>query len=201
MKIWTIVPVKPLKNGKSRLSDLLDDIQRENLNTYLLERTLKILKQIEKIEQIIVVSDDETVLETVAKMNCFPVRESLEHDLNPAIQQAFDIARERGAEQVLILPADLPLVTVEDVCLLLEKAGEKLIVISPDRHEKGTNALVLPTNAPFQFEYGEESFQRHQSVVKELGMTLKIVNNPDIGFDIDTPQDFIELESKLENRF
>ena len=44
MTIWAIVPVKPLRRGKSRLAGLLSEEQRTCLNRYLLEHTLTRLK-------------------------------------------------------------------------------------------------------------------------------------------------------------
>ena len=41
MTIWAIVPVKPLRRGKSRLAGALSEDERTHLNQLLLEHTSK----------------------------------------------------------------------------------------------------------------------------------------------------------------
>ena len=44
MTIWAIVPVKPLRRGKSRLAEMLSEDERAELNSRLLTHTLETLK-------------------------------------------------------------------------------------------------------------------------------------------------------------
>ena len=58
MTIWAIVPVKPLLLGKSRIAGVISDEDRIKLNIRLLEHTLKTLKLLPEIGQVLVVSRD-----------------------------------------------------------------------------------------------------------------------------------------------
>ena len=58
MTLWAIVPVKPLRHGKSRLAGTLTDNERVELNRILLERTIKRLTALKEVEQVLVVSRD-----------------------------------------------------------------------------------------------------------------------------------------------
>ena len=54
MTLWAIVPVKPLRRGKSRLSGMLSEDERTLLNQELLEHTLKTLSSLKELDQVLV---------------------------------------------------------------------------------------------------------------------------------------------------
>ena len=58
MTLWAIVPVKPLRRGKSRLAGTLSEDERAELNRILLEHTIQTLTNLKEIEQVLVVSRD-----------------------------------------------------------------------------------------------------------------------------------------------
>jgi 2-phospho-L-lactate guanylyltransferase (CobY/MobA/RfbA family) len=81
---------------------------------------------------------------------------------------------------------------------LIERASDPpVIVIAPDRHEKGTNALLISPSGLIEYDFGENSFQRHCERAKKAGARLEIVNIPTLGLDLDLPED-LELIRKLE---
>ncbi|MGZ5485366.1 MAG: 2-phospho-L-lactate guanylyltransferase, partial [Nitrososphaeraceae archaeon] len=61
MKIAAIIPMKSLHLAKSRLSNILTPEQRKNLAMYLLDATIKELKESKFISEIIIVSSDKAV--------------------------------------------------------------------------------------------------------------------------------------------
>jgi len=66
MTIWAIVPVKPLRRGKSRLAETLSEDERAELNQSLLQHTLQTLTDVKELEQVLVVSRDPHAL-TIAR--------------------------------------------------------------------------------------------------------------------------------------
>ncbi len=62
MTIWAVVPVKPLRRGKSRLAAILTQDEREDLNRRMLVHSLETLKKVPEIEQVLVVSRDPGAL-------------------------------------------------------------------------------------------------------------------------------------------
>jgi 2-phospho-L-lactate guanylyltransferase (CobY/MobA/RfbA family) len=81
---------------------------------------------------------------------------------------------------------------------LIERASEPpVVVIAPDRHEKGTNALLISPSGLIEYDFGEDSFQRHCELVRKVGARLEIVNLPNLGLDLDVPED-LELIRNLE---
>jgi len=198
MTIWAIVPVKPLRSGKSRLAGTLSEDERAELNRTLLQHTLKTLSDLKEVEHVLVISRDPQVL-TVARMyGARTVREDGQPHLNTALKRATVVAQVYATRGVLVLPVDLPLISREDILTLIERAADPpVVVIAPDRHEKGTNALLISPSGLIEYDFGENSFQHHCQRVKEAGARLEIVNLPSLGLDLDLPED-LELVRKLE---
>jgi len=198
MTIWAIVPVKPLRRGKSRLAGTLSEDERAELNQSLLQHTMQTLTDIKELEQVLVVSRDPHALTIARQHGARTVREDGQPQLNTALTRATVIAKVHATRGVLILPADLPLITREDVLTLIEKAGEPpVVVIAPDRHGKGTNALLICPSGLIEYDFGENSFQRHCERAKQAGARLEIVDLPSLGLDLDLPED-LDLIRELE---
>jgi 2-phospho-L-lactate guanylyltransferase len=198
MTLWAIVPVKPLRRGKSRLAGTLSEDERAQLNKMLLEHTLKTLTDLKEVEQVLVVSRDPQALAIARNHGARTVREDGQPQLNMALKRATVIAQVYATRGVLVLPADLPLLTREDVLTLLERATRPpVVVIAPDRHGRGTNALLMSPAGLIEYDFGEGSFKRHCERVHKSGARLEIVTLPSLGLDLDLPED-LELVRKFE---
>ena len=198
MTIWAIIPVKPLRSGKSRLAGTLTADERAELNRALLQHTLKTLSDLKEVEHVLVVSRDPQALTLARLYGARTVREDGQPHLNTALKRATVVAQVYATRGVLVLPADLPLISREDILTLIDHATDPpVVVIAPDRHEKGTNALLISPAGLIEYDFGENSFQRHCQRVKETGARLEVVNLPSLGLDLDLPED-LELVRKLE---
>jgi 2-phospho-L-lactate guanylyltransferase len=200
MTLWAIVPVKPLRRGKSRLSGTLTDDERARLNELLLEHTLNTLSNLKELEQALVVSRDPHALTLARKHGARTVREDGQPHLNTALTRATVVAKIHATSGVLILPADLPLLTREDVLTLIERSSNPpVVVIAPDRHKRGTNALLMSPTGLIEFDFGEDSFKRHCERAKKAGARLEIVDLPSLGLDLDLPADLELLREEIES--
>lgn len=198
MTIWAIVPVKPLRRGKSRLSGMLTEEERTVLNQELLERTLRTLSSIKVVDQVLVVSRDPHALTIARNHGARTVREDGQPHLNTALTRASIVAKVHATHGVLVLPADLPLMSSEDVLHLIDRAVKPpVVVIAPDRHGKGTNALLMCPTGLIEYDFGDDSFQRHCERTKKAGARLEIVELPSLGLDLDLPED-LEIIRKME---
>ena len=101
----------------------------------------------------------------------------------------------RGAAGLLILPADLPNLTVADIQALLELAGDRphAIIIAPDATETGTNALLLRPPDLIQPSFGPDSYNRHCALARNAGVEPIIFRSPSLAYDIDLPSDLDHL--------
>ena len=198
MTLWAIVPVKPLRRGKSRLAGALSEEERTELNRNLLQNTLKTLAEIKELEEVLVISRDPAALTIARNYGARTVREDGQPELNTALKRATVIAQVYAIRGVLVLPADLPLISREDVQTLIQRAVDPpVIVIAPDRHGTGTNALLISPSGLIEYDFGENSFQRHCERARNAGARLEIVNLPSLGLDLDLPED-LELIRKME---
>ena len=199
MTLWAIVPVKPLRSGKSRLSGTLNEDERTELNRALLQHTLETLSGLKEVDEVLVVSRDPNALTIARNHGARTVQEDGQPHLNTALKRATIVAQVYATRGVLVLPADLPLVTREDILALLDRAVKPpVVVIAPDRHHRGTNALLISPAGLIEYDFGENSFQRHCDLVKKAGARLEIVDLPSLGLDLDLPEDF-EIIKNLEN--
>ena len=198
MTLWAIVPVKPLRRGKSRLAATMTDDERAELNRMLLEHTLRTLTELKEVEQVLVVSRDSSALAMARDLGARTVQEDGAPTLNTALKRATVVAQVYASRGVLILPADLPLLSRNDILTLIDRAVDPpVVVIAPDRREKGTNALLLsPTNL-IEYDFGGDSFRRHCERARRAGARLEIVKLPSLGLDLDLPED-LEFIRNLE---
>ena len=207
MSLWTIVPVKPFSEGKSRLAGYLSPPTRRALNRNLLTRTLDAIRLGRIDAEIVVVSRDSEALDLAARLGGHALTEEKsdllsldtgprafpsapESQLNAALTQAARYAVVRGATKVLVLPTDMPNLTAEDVRTMASPQGrDPQINIAPSR-DGGTNALMLQPGKAIPFAFGRDSFQRHRRLAAEAGIPVRVVESASLVFDIDLPEDY-----------
>jgi len=199
MTLWAIVPVKPLRRGKSRLAGTLTEDERTELNRALLQHTLEALSEVREVDGVLVISRDPHALTIARNHGARTVQEDGQPQLNTALKRATVVAQVYATRGVLVLPADLPLISREDILALIKRATEPpVVVIAPDRHGRGTNALLISPPGLIEYDFGGNSFQRHCELVKKAGARLEIVDLPSLGLDLDVPEDF-EIIKSLES--
>ena len=203
MTLWAIVPVKPLKRGKSRLSDILTVAERTQLNQSMLVNTLKTLKSIEEVDTVLVVSRDPSALAIARDFDARTVLEDGNPELNTALQRATLVAKAYYINEILVLPADLPLVKPEHIKDFLTHVGSPPeMIIAPDLRKDGTNALYLNPVDLISFHYGPGSYNLHLTEAKKAKAKIQIIENEVLGLDLDLPEDlkrFKEIEKSLKS--
>jgi 2-phospho-L-lactate guanylyltransferase len=108
-------------------------------------------------------------------------------------------AVERGATRVLLVPGDCPALNpVEVDALLAADAAAPHVVVVPDRHGEGTNALVLTPPTVMEPSFGPGSRARHEELARTAGASVEAVDVPSLGLDVDTLDDLEALREALE---
>ncbi len=207
MSLWTIVPVKPFSEGKSRLAGYISPQERHTLNCNLFTRTLDAIRLADSDAEIVVVSRDNDALDVAARLGGHALAEeqsdplsrvvgpqailaTSEPQLNAALAQAAHYAVVRGATRILVLPTDMPNLTAEDVRTIASLRGRSpQIIIAPSR-DGGTNALMLQPPQAIPFAFGRDSFQRHRRLAAEADIPVRVVESASLVFDIDLPEDY-----------
>jgi 2-phospho-L-lactate guanylyltransferase len=122
--------------------------------------------------------------------------------LNEAIVAARSVAIARGATAIVVLPADLPAISALAVDALVSAAARDatpdagIVAIVPDRHGRGTNALLVSPPALVDPDFGEGSLERHRSAARDVGATIVELDGP-LALDLDTTADLLTAESEL----
>jgi 2-phospho-L-lactate guanylyltransferase len=200
MTLWAIVPVKPLRRGKSRLAEVLTQEERADLNRRLLSHTLDTLAALPEIEHVLVISRDQAALALAREYGARTVQENGAPQLNTALARATILARNYATRGVLVMPADLPLITPEDIRSILAKATDPpVVVVAPDRRREGTNALLVCPTGTIEYEFGPGSFQRHCEQARLAGARLEICEIPSLALDMDLPEDLEMVSETFEN--
>ena len=196
MRVTAIIPVRSLSDGKTRLASVLDRAERYRLNARFLVHTLRTAGAL--TGNTVVVTRCLEAREIADASGADTLFETSRAGLNPALQSASKIVRARGSARILILPADLPFVCLDDLRALIRHSGRAGAAITSDQSRDGTNALCLPAGHSFRFRFGIRSFFKHQREAEKVGLEMTVVRRPSLAFDVDWPCDFSKLKA-LEN--
>jgi 2-phospho-L-lactate/phosphoenolpyruvate guanylyltransferase len=192
-----LIPLNQLAAAKSRLSPALPASERRALVLWMAGRVLAAVRDSERVVAIGVVSPDPEVLEWAERRGALPVRQ-LEGDLNAGLELGRSWAQARGADALLVLLGDLPCLAtceVRDFVALAETAahGGPLVALAPDRHERGTNGLLLRPVDALPFAFGEGSLARHEALARERGIATVRFHARGLRYDVDTPADLRDV--------
>ena len=193
MSLCAVVPVKDLAGAKSRLGPVLDPRGRAALTVSMMHNVLAALREA-GVQHTYVVSPDPDVLRAASTSGAVPLRQK-GRGMNPALEEARERAVEDGATALLVLPADLPLLRGADVEALVSTTGggEHFAAIAPDALGTGTNALLLSPPDALPFLFGPDSFGAHLDAARGHDLKVRVVERPNIGFDLDTADDLRRL--------
>ena len=102
----------------------------------------------------------------------------------------------RGADAILVLPADLPHLQSVDIAMLWAKGQESEGVIIVPSNDNGTNALLLRPPDAINFAFGQNSFSHHCHAAQAAGRSCVIHSAPHLAFDVDLPADLRQLKTE-----
>ena len=213
MSLWAIIPAKDPWHAKSRLAGVLSPTRRWSLSMQLLERTLRAVSEATRVDRCLVVSSAAPHLALARDYGAVAVHElrpsgptvsavpirmvaqegasyPTSDPLNAALRQAAEVAIRGGATALLILHADLLLISTAAIDKMVEALPEGPgLVLAPDRHFTGTNALLMRPPMAIPFLFGPGSFAAHQRMAQALHIPMVVHESPALAGDLDTPDD------------
>ena len=198
MSLWVIIPVKPLKNAKSRLAPVLSPDQRFELAQAMFRHVLSVTTTIQQVTGVLVISRDTKALAIAREMGAKTLQEGAMSNLNPALLRATLVVQSWRADSVLVLPADLPFINAEDLRDMVQLASDRSIVIATDRNRDGTNALLIRPPGAIEYDYGSGSYERHLRMARAAGLQVREFQSERLSLDIDVPEDLREYQEILE---
>jgi len=188
------VPVRAFEGAKSRLGAVLDAEERHDLVEAMLRRTIAAALATPGVVEVIVVSPDPEALGVAESAGARPLPQR-SRGLNPALQEARAAA---SGDRLLILPGDLPTVAPDDLTLVLsagDAAGSPSVVLVPDRHRRGTNALLLDPPDAIDPAFGGDSRAGHAWLAESADIRLVELTGV-LELDLDTPEDLLLAEAQ-----
>ncbi len=194
MRTLAILPVKRFAQAKERLGERLGPAQREALAKAMVSDVLGALAVSRRLDGVLVITNEPSV-SAIAK----PLGATVTPDRRDAGQSAAAAvgaaqAKRKGYERVLMVPADCPALDRDELDALLdEHASSPSVVIVPDRHGSGTNALLLAPPDVIEPSFGPGSFERHRKLAADAGVTVEVARPESLLLDIDTPADLAAL--------
>jgi 2-phospho-L-lactate guanylyltransferase len=184
-----IVPHRGLEAAKTRLAPSLDPEERVMLASQLLQRVLKVSREVSN--DVEVISPSRPLAEIVEAAGArLAVQRGM--GLNEGLDQARSQAILDGIDTLIVLHGDLPNLTAGDIETLvsaLPADGRPGVAIAPDRAGTGTNALALRPPGVIPFRFGIGSFAAHAAEIERAGVSCVAVNRAGLAFDLDTPED------------
>jgi len=196
MKIWAVVPIKPINAAKSRLSPVLTPRQRSELTLNLLQNTLSILAGWKSLAGTLVASADPAVWEVAGQYGVDIFREPDVPGLNESLRRASEEIDRLGAEGELVIPGDLPFLDQSSLQKIIDLASQPpLLAIAPDKKRQGTNALLLSPTAAIPFRYGPDSFRKHQDAARLAHIPIYTLDLASLAIDIDLPEDLLSIQT------
>lgn len=188
---WSVVLARDPRGAKTRLKELLSEEDRALLVMAMLEDVLDAVRS-SRSADILVATESEAVRDLARRYGAADIVTSA-RGTNEAARDALGAAAAAGVARTAVLPSDLPALRGEDVTAMFDRPtqadGRAVVTIAPDRHRRGTNALVLEPPGALTPLFGPDSFDAHRQAAEESGAQMLILDRPGLALDIDTADD------------
>jgi len=197
---FALVPVKDLSKAKERLSSFLSQTDRTSLAHAMLEDVLAAVKGSKLLDRLCVVTLDEYAIEVARSLSVEVIKEKKQEGESASVDFASVICKEMGAESVLVVPGDAPLIISEDIDFILEREKPyPSAILVPSRDEMGTNAILRKPPDCFPSRFGHDSFKKHMHEAETRNISFEIFWLSRIALDIDDPRDLEYLTTQKMN--
>jgi 2-phospho-L-lactate guanylyltransferase len=196
-----ILPVKSFGSAKQRLGSLLGAGSRHALAQAMFQDVLSSLRKVESIEQIVVVASEPSV-EFETEEQIVLLEDDIQDGQSAATLIGIRWALDAGFDRVLMVPGDTPLLAFAEVEALLTgaEADGTAVVVVPDRHDTGTNALLLSPPTAIAPGFGPNSRDRHVAAAQAAGVSHRVERVPSLIFDVDTSEDLAVVAAAIDEQ-
>lgn len=190
MNLSIIIPIRPFGEGKTRLSGVLDAGARGALADRMFRHVLGVAAAAGK-----------AVVTGKAMPPGYRSAQFVQEEgagLNLALERAAGAVDQ--TMPVLVLFADLPLLSRDDLLAMTVQLGYADVVAAADRYGRGTNALLLAHPGLVPYAFGQDSLARHRALAQTRGLRFRVVRRHGLATDIDTPSDLSHLPAAWTRR-
>jgi 2-phospho-L-lactate guanylyltransferase len=194
MQTLAIVPIKRFALAKSRLAERFTPEHRQAIVEAMVADVLGALATSRELEGVLVVTNEPAAAAIAERLGASVEADSREGGQSAAAAIGVGWAQREGYARVLLVPGDCPSLDRDELdALLRQHSGERSVVIVPDRHGSGTNALLLSPPDVIAPAFGPNSFERHNLIARKAGLAPSVARPETLLLDIDTPADLAAL--------
>lgn len=193
MTTWVVVLIKDFDSAKQRLRPALGPKERRALA----QRNAQLAVQAAAAgDRILVVAGDHEVAELAKAWGAEVLLEPSQDGQNLAAARGIARAVEGGADAVLLLSSDLPLVTVDSVREVLEAGSQingPVAVAVRAVGRGGTNALYLRPPGAITLHFGADSLAKFRDEAERSAVKFVVHDSDAMALDLDEPGDLARL--------
>jgi 2-phospho-L-lactate guanylyltransferase len=196
MHTTAILPVKRFDGAYQRLAGVLNSAERRRLAEATFQDTLSKIRRSRTIDDLLVVTADAAVERHCGWLGYPVLKQESDSGHSEAAAAGAQLAQERGAERVAMLPIDCPLLDPAELDAHMGHSPRTALII-PDAHGTGTNGLILCPPDIFPPAFGPDSCSRHIARARAAGISFALERLETLGPDLDTPEDMEMLRDAL----
>jgi 2-phospho-L-lactate guanylyltransferase len=188
--MWAVLPAKDLVDAKTRLADALSPPERRLLFRTMYEDVLIALSRTSSLDGVVVVTRDPEAGAVAESYGARLIPEPENQGQTAAIERAASSLKADGADGMITIPGDTPLITAAEIeTVLAAHSAATAMTIVPAHDRRGSNCIAVSPPGLIPFSFGNDSFRPHLASARKLGIEPRILDLPGIGLDIDTPDD------------
>jgi 2-phospho-L-lactate guanylyltransferase len=193
--LWAVVPVKDFSGSKERLASALSPQERTKLAESMFRNVLHVLASARELAGILVVTNDSSAADIARGLGAEVIADNSSSGTNAAVLQGLRVLAARRCGGAVVVPADIPLMTYEELNRILKLARTERVVLVPAAADGGTNLLLVQPPNLLATCFGENSFARHVDASRAAGYEPFVLRTEGIALDIDTPADLAALNA------
>ena len=219
MRTAAILPVKRFAQAKQRLGASVADPLRLDLARAMVGDVLAALAETTAIELTIVVTGEPSVADAARTQGAIVIDDTAQAGQSAAVALGIERALSEKMQRALCVPGDCPTLDPAELADLLRAPGDRRsgdgtvttdaidrlhagsggaeVVIIPDRHDTGTNGLLLAPPDAVRPSFGPDSCERHRTLALAAGVRWRIERPASLLLDIDTSEDLTVLRERL----
>lgn len=189
-----VLLMKDFELAKTRLSSVLDPAARRVIATDFALAALTAVGP-----GALVVAGSEPAARVAREAGNEVVVEESPSGQNPAARLGIEAAVERGADAVLLLSSDLPLIdagVVDRLRAWADGLPRPVVVAVPATGRGGTNGLYLAPPGVIDLHFGDDSLVKFESDARSRGVRFEVYESPELALDVDEPSDLAAFRAR-----
>jgi 2-phospho-L-lactate guanylyltransferase len=190
---WVVVLVKDFDSAKQRLVPALGPAERRALAR---RNAVRAIRAAAGGDRRLVVAGSDQAAALAESLGVEALLEPRQEGQNVAAQRGIAHAVAAGADAVLLLSSDLPLVTTRSVRELLAAAAlltPPAVMAVPAVGRGGTNALFLNPPRAIGLHFGADSLAAFRREARNQHVHFALHQSPAMALDLDEPADLARL--------